>query len=175
MDIIAQLVRKIKKCRVDQPDKLLVLIGKLQTHKDINQGEVESDLIFYGLALGLEKIADHRIFNLHSDETLNVLSDQIKEIEIREGLDEGEFYPRGDPDSPEDYQALNIEFQYRIDEIRAEVMQEFEDDEMADLFIDKNKEYIHRFHSGWRILEKDNPEELKEIDEHEKEELDEFL
>jgi len=38
MNIIAQLVRKMKKCRVDQPEKLLVLIGKLQTHKDINQG-----------------------------------------------------------------------------------------------------------------------------------------
>jgi hypothetical protein len=175
MDIIVQLVRKIKNCRLDQPDKLLVLIGKLQTHKDINQGAVESDLIFYGLAFGLEKIADHRIFHLHSDETLNILSDQIREIEIREGLDEGEFYERGDPDSPEDYQALNIEFQFRIDEIRAEVMQEFEEEEMADLFIDKSKEYIRRFHSGWRILEKNNPEALTEIDEHEKDELSEFL
>jgi hypothetical protein len=54
-------------------------------------------------------------------------------------------------------------------------MQEFEEEEMADLFIDKNKEYICRFHSGWRILEKDNQEALKEIDEHEKEELSEFL
>ena len=175
MDVIVQLVRKIKKCRVNQPDKLLVLIGKLQTHKDINQGANESGLIFYGLALALEKIADHRIFNLHSDETLNVLSDQIEEIKKREGLDEDEIYVRGDPDSPEDYQALNIEFQYRIDEIRAEVMQEFEEEEMADLFIDKNKEYICRFHSGWRILEKDNQEALKEIDEHEKEELSGFL
>ena len=54
-------------------------------------------------------------------------------------------------------------------------MQEFEEDEMADLFINKNNEYIRRFHSGWRILEKDNPEALKEIDEYEKEELSEFL
>ena len=77
MDVIVQLVRKIKKCRVNQPDKLLVLIGKLQTHKDINQGANESGLIFYGLVLALEKIADHRIFNLHSEETLNLLSDQI--------------------------------------------------------------------------------------------------
>ena len=175
MDIIVQLARKINKCRVDQPDKLLVLIGKLQTHKDINQGAMESDLIFYGLAFGLEKIADHRIFHLQSDETLSILSDEIEEIKKREGLDEDEFYARGDPDSPEDYQALNIEFQYRIDEIRAEVMQEFEEDEMADLFIDKNKEFIRKFHNGWRILEKDNSEMLKEIDEHEKEELDEFL
>ena len=175
MDIIAQLIRKIKKCRVDNPDQHLVMIGKLKAHKDINQGAVESGLIFYGLALGLEKIADHRIFNLHSDETLNVLCDQIEEIKKREGLDEDEFYARGDPDSPEDYQALNIEFQYRIDEIRGEVMQEFEEEEMADLFIDNNKEYIRRFHSGWRLLEKDNPEALKEIDEHEKEELSDFL
>jgi hypothetical protein len=175
MDIIVQLVRKVKKCRLDQPDKLLVLIGKLQTHKDINQSAVESGLIFYGLALALEKIADHRIFNLHNDETLNVLSDKIEVIKEREGLDEDEFYARGDPDSPEDYQALNIEFQFRTDEIRAEVMQEFEEEEMADLFIDKSKEYIRRFHSGWRILEKDNPKVLKEIDEHEKEELSDFL
>ena len=175
MDIIAQLIRKIKRCRVDNPDQLLVMIGKLKAHKDINQGVVASGLIFYGLALGLEKIADYRVFNLDNDEILNVISDKIEEIKKREGLDEDEFYVRGDPDSPEDYQALNIEFQFRIDEIRAEVMQEFEEDEMADLFINKNNEYIRRFHSGWRILEKDNPEALKEIDEYEKEELSEFL
>ena len=175
MDIIAQLARKIKKCRVSQPDQMLTLIIKLQTHKDINQGNDESDLIFFGLALGLEKISDHRIYNLHSDETLNVLSDEIKEIEIREGLDEDEFYPRGDPDSPEDYQALNIEFQHRIDEIRAEVMEEFEENEMAELFMENRKEFIRKYHSGWRILEKDNPEALEEIDEHEKEDLSEFI
>ena len=92
---------------------------------------MESGLIFYGLTLGLEKIADYRFFNLDNDETLNVISDKVEEIKKREGLDEDEFYARGDPDSPEDYQALNIEFQFRIDEIRAEVMQEFEEDEMA--------------------------------------------
>ena len=175
MDIIAQLVRKIKKCRIDNPDQLLVLIGKLQTHKDINQETKASDLIFFGLALGLEKVSDYRTSYLSNDSLLNELGDKIENVVKREGLGENGFYKIGDPSAPEDYNALNIEYDHRLNELTAEVMKEFGENEMTDLFLDNTKEYFRRLHSGWRILEKDNPEVLKEIDEHEKEELDEFL
>ena len=152
-----------------------MLIGKLKVCREIYNDTVEPDLFFHGLAVGLEKVSDYRIYHLHSDKRLNELNDKIDKIKTREGLDTDDIYELGDPDSPEDYQALNIEFQHRIDEISAEVMNEFEEDEMADLFFNNTKEYSRRYHSGWRILEKDNPEALKEIDESEKDEMEGFL
>lgn len=175
MDKVHQLVRDIRKCRVDTPDKLCVLIGKLKTYREVYQDTIEPDLFFHGMAVGLEKVSDYRIYHLHSDKRLNELDNKIEEIKTREGLGTEDIYERGDPDSPEDYQALNIELQHRIDEISAAVMKEFEEEEMADLFFNKTKEYTRRYHSGWRILEKDNPGALKEIDESEKDEQAGFL
>jgi hypothetical protein len=36
------------------------------------------------------------------------------------------------------------------------------------------KEFIHRYHNGWRVLEKNNSETLKEIDKQENHDLKEF-
>jgi hypothetical protein len=175
MDNIHKLIREITEYRLDTLDKLCVLFGKLQAYREINQETIEPDLIFYGLAVGLEKITDYRIFELQDDDRLNELSNRIEEIKKREGLDTLEIFEPGDPDSPEDYQALNIEFTHRINEIAVEIMKEFDEKEMADLFTANFKEYIRRYHKGWRILEKDNQEMLQEIDESEQEELEDWL
>jgi hypothetical protein len=102
------------------------------------------------------------------------LNIKIKEIQEREGLDDDEFFDRGDPDSPEDYQALNIEFEQRIDEIRIDILSEFGEDELAELFLNNRMLYIKRCYAGWKVLEKDDPIKLKDIDQNEKEELDEL-
>ena len=99
---------------------------------------------------------------------------KIKEIQEREGLDDDEFFDRGDPDSPEDYQALNIEFEHRIDEIRIDILSEFGEDELAELFLNNRMQYIKRYYAGWRVLEKDDPDILKEIDEDERLEMGEL-
>ena len=174
MDVITELVREIKKCKVTELEKVSSLFRELQVFRDTSDDSIDSDLIFFGLANGLEKISDYRIFELHNDVRLNELNTKIKEIQEREGLEDDEFFVRGDPDTPEDYQALNIEFEHRIDEIRIDILSEFGEDELAELFLNNRMEYVKRYYNGWRVLEKDNPDILKEIDEDERLEMGEL-
>ena len=174
MDAVAELVREIKKCKVTELEKVSSLFRELQVFRDTSDDSIDPDLIFFGLANGLEKISDYRIFELHNDVRLNELNAKIKEIQEREGLDDDEFFVRGDPDTPEDYQALNIEFEHRIDEIRIDILSEFGEDELAELFLNNRMEYVKRYYNGWRVLEKDNPDILKEIDEDERLEMGEL-
>ena len=174
MDVVTELVREIKKCKVTELEKVSSLFRELQVFRDTSDDSTDPDLIFFGLANGLEKISDYRIFELHNDVRLNELNKKIKEIQEREGLDDDEFFVRGDPDTPEDYQALNIEFEHRIDEIRIDILSEFGEDELAELFLNNRMEYVKRYYNGWRVLEKDNPDILKEIDEDERLEMGEL-
>jgi len=123
--------------------------------------------------MGLEIVSDYRILKLQNDDRLNELSNKIEKIKEREGLQEDEYFEPGNPDTPEDYQALNIEFDHRVDEIKADIMREFGEDELSVLFSNNRKEYIQRYYNGWRILERDDPDILKEIDEEEQDELEE--
>jgi hypothetical protein len=173
MEEIQRLATEIKKCPLDQSDRIPPLIEKLQDQRRACTVKTELDLIFYGVARGLEIISDHRIFGLHLDDRLNELSEKIEKIEEREELEECEHFESGDSDTPEDYQALNIEFNYRVDEIKASIMQEFGENELSGLFMNNRKGYIQRYYSGWRILEKGNPAILKDIDAEEQEVLEE--
>ena len=174
MDVVTELVREIKKCRITELEKLSNLIRELQVFRDTSDHSIDPDLIFFGLATGQKKISDYRIFELHNDVRLNELNIKIKEIREREGLEDNEFFVRGDPDSPEGCQALNIEFEHRIDEIMIDILSEFDEDELAELFMNNRMLYIKRYYAGWRVLEKDDPIKLKDIDQNEKEELDEL-
>ena len=174
MDLVAELVREIKKCKINELEKVSNLIRELQVFRDTSDDSINSDLIFYGLATGLEKISDYRIFELRNDIQLNELSTKIKKVQEREGLDDDEYFVRRDPDSPADYQALIVEFEHRIDEIRIDILSEFDEDELAELFLNNRMQYIKRYYNGWRVLDKDDPDKLKDIDKKEKEELDEL-
>ena len=174
MDVVAELVREIKKCKIKELEKVSNLFRELQVFRDTSDDSIDPDLIFFGLATGLEKISDYRIYELRTDDRLNKLNTKIKEIQEREGMDDDEHFIRGDPDSPEDYQALNIEFEHRIDEIRVDIMSEFDEEELADLFATDRMQYIKRYYTGWRVLEKDDPDMLKEIDQNEKLEMNEL-
>ena len=175
MDVVTELVREIKKCKITELENLSHLIRELQVFRDTSDHSIDPDLIFFGLATGLEKISDYRIFELHNDVRLNELNIKIKEIREREGLEDNEFFVRGDPDSPEDYQALNIEFEHRIDEIRIDILIKFGEDELAELFLNNRMQYIKRYYDGQRVLEKDDPDVLKEIDEDERMEMGELV
>ncbi len=174
MDVVAELVREIKKSKINELEKISNLIRELQVFRDTSDDSIDPELIFFGLATGLEKISDYRIFELRNDIRLNELSTKIKKVQEREGLDDDEYFVRGDPDSPEDYQALIIEFEHRIDEIRIDILSEFDEDELAELFLNNRMQYIKRYYNGWRVLDKDDPDKLKDIDKNEKEELDEL-
>ena len=104
---------------------------------------------------------------------MNELSDQISKIQEREGIDDLDSFMLGDPDSPEDYQALNIEFEHRLDEIRRDIMKEFDEEGMAGIFWNNRKEYYKRFYSGWRMLEKGNLKMLNEIEDLERADMSE--
>ncbi len=172
MDEIQRLIKEIQSCKIYQTDRIASLIEKLRILRDTNPAAL--DLVLYGIALGIEKISDNRIYEERIDAGLKKLSEKIKEIKIREGLEEGEIFPPGDPDTPEDYQVLNIELNHRIDEINADIMREFGEDEMAELFMNNRNKFIPRYHNGWRTLERDTPEACKEIDEQEKLDLEEL-
>ena len=172
MDEIQRLTRKIKKCTLYHYSRVSHLIGKLQNQREICTEKIELDLIFYGVARGLEIVSDYRILKLQNDDRLNELSNKIEKIKEREGLQDDEYFEPGNPDTPEDFQAFNIEFDHRVDEIKADIMREFGENEISGLFMNNRKEYIHRYYSGWRILERDNPGILKEIDEEELEDLE---
>ena len=174
MDVVTELVREIKKCKITELEKVSTLIRELQVFRDTSDDSIDPDLIFFGLATGLENISDYRIFELRNDIRLNELSTKIKKVQEREGLDDDEYFVRRDPDSPEDYQALIVEFEHRIDEIRIDILSEFDEDELAELFMNNRMLYIKRYYAGWRVLEKDDPIKLKDIDQNEKEELDEL-
>ena len=168
MDEIDRLVREIKKSKIKEPERVSYLLGKLQVYRDTSNDSIDPDLILFGLAGGLEKISDYRIYELHNDDRLNELNSKIKKEHEREGLDDDVHFVRGDPDSPEDYQALNIEFNHRIEEIRIDVMKEFGEEKLVELFVNNRKEYIRQYYNGWRVLEKDNPDKLEDIDESER-------
>jgi len=174
MDVVAELVREIKKCKITELEKVSTLIRELQVFRDTSDDSIDPDLIFFGLSTGLENISDYRIFELRNDIRLNELSTKIKKVQEREGLDDDEYFVRRDPDSPEDYQALIVEFEHRIDEIMIDILSEFDEDELAELFLNNRMQYIKRYYNGWRVLEKDDPIKLKDIDQNEKEELEEL-
>ena len=61
-----------------------------------------------------------------------------------------------------------------IDKIRIDILSKFGEDELAELFLNKRMQYIKRYYDGQRVLEKDNPDILKEIDEDERLEMGEL-
>jgi hypothetical protein len=101
-----KVVREIKRVNKGNPQKISLMIGRLQSLRDTSPESINPDLFLFGIATGLEKICDYRVYDLHNDDRLNELNTKIKEIQGREGLDDDEYFVRRDPDTPEDYQAL---------------------------------------------------------------------
>ncbi len=174
MNTLIKLIREIRKCKPRKPDKVSQLIGKLQVYRDTSPEPIDPDLIFFGLATGLEKFSDCKTYDDHYDDRLNELSEKIEGVLEREGLGVDGYFKPGDPDSPEDYQSLNIEFDHRLDEILRDIIYEFGEKELGDLFWNDRKEYVKRYYNGWRIVEKDNPKLLEEINGYEILSMDEL-
>ena len=61
-----------------------------------------------------------------------------------------------------------------IDKIRIDILSKFGEDALAELFLNKRMQYIKRYYDGQRVLEKDNPDILKEIYEDERLEMGEL-
>jgi hypothetical protein len=95
-------------------------------------------------------IAEDAVMLAHDKDTLSALNQQIREIEKREGLEEGEYWPIGE--GPEDYQRLNREATALYDKVHdtvfTTVLRRYQLDDLADMYEETREEYERIFDSG---------------------------
>ncbi len=175
MEKIIQLIRNVQSCQGKEFEKLSELIRKLQRMRSFSMAPEYHNLIFYGIALALEKLSDHKVNEVRDDQQLQEINQKIVAIKNEVGLEEGKTFESGNPNSPEEYQALNAEYNYRIDEIKFEIMLDFAEEEIGRLFSNNRKSYLRKYYKGWKALEADNPKVLEEITKQELAVQKEFL
>lgn len=103
----------------------------------------------------LEGVWDDRSFAGAYTEHLRAVQEAMEAIERREGLQRGHYWARGD--EPEDYRALNDEYERIHDARLVEVMREFGESELADLFANDRSAYDALREAGRRsVFEAEN-------------------
>ncbi len=175
MENIIPLIRNVQSCQGKEIEKLSELIRKLQRMRSFSMAPDYHNLIFYGIALALEKLSDYKINEVQEDNELQEINKKIIAIKKEAGMEEGKTFEIGNPNSPEEYQALNAEYSFRVDEIKFEIMLDFAEEEMGRLFSNNRKSYLRKYYKGWKALEADNPKMLEEITQQELEVQKEFL
>ena len=163
MDEVFDIIHEIVKAKSFQGERLDSLVRQLQSKRG-TQG-LPITPFFFGIAKGIEKIAEDKIYSGKGDPILDEITKKIEAIEEREGLEEDEHFLPDNPDTPEDYQAQSIEFDARRSMIVAEVMIGYGESDMAEKYLNNPMGYKRLYYAGWRVVEKDNPVALKVIDE----------
>jgi len=103
----------------------------------------------------LEGVWSDRFFAGAYTEHLRAVQDAMEAIERREGLQRGHYWARGD--EPEDYRALNEEYERIHDAQLVEVMREFGEGELADLLAKDRSAYDTLREAGRRsVFEAEN-------------------
>jgi len=166
MTEIYNLIKSLKSIPIAEYKNIEIYIMKLQVFKSFYlEGK---DLIFYGLDQCFKKVLDIQIYDLNFDAKLLQISKKIKDLEESYGLDEAEFFKSGDADTPEEFQALDMEYEYRKDELFFEIMIHYQEEEMANLYMTRRKSYMSKLYKGWKLFESDSPLNIKRIDGIEK-------
>jgi hypothetical protein len=163
MDDALEAIREVVKTPASNGKKLDELVRYIQSKRGTPGLSITA--VFFGIAKGIEKIAEHRIYFGGGDAKLDEINKKIEAIEKREGLEKDEYFLPDNPDTPEAYQAQAIEFDARRCEITAEIMTGYGEDKMADDYLNNPMGYKRIYYAGWRVVEKDNPEAQKVIDE----------
>ena len=163
MDDILNIIHEIVKAKSFQGERLDKLVRELQSKR--GTPGLPTTPFFFGIAKGIEKITEYRIYHGQGDPVLDEITRKIEAIEEREGLEEGEHFLPDNPDTPEDYQAQAIEFDARRSMIVAEVMTGYGENDMVEQYLNNPMGYKRLYYAGWRVVEKDNPVALKVIDE----------
>jgi hypothetical protein len=163
MDDVLDIIQEIVKAKSFQGERLDKLVRELQSKR--GTPGLPTTPLFFGIAKGIEKIAEDRIYHGQGDPQLDEITSKIEAIEEREGLEEGEHFLPDNPDTPEDYQAQSIEFDARRSMIVAEAMTGYGENDMAEKYLNNPMGYKRIYYAGWRVVEKDNPVALKVIDE----------
>lgn len=104
---------------------------------------------FYIVAGCAQAIAESVCFNVDTKKShpeLEKISEKMKKVRKKHGLADDEFWGRGE--GPEEYEALNAEYEAVSDNITADVFREYGEDEMAYLFINDREEYDRRYCEG---------------------------
>lgn len=78
-------------------------------------------------------LAEEITFDRDNDAELVRISNEMRAIEEREGLEDGEFWMLGE--GPDDFILLDEEYERRMHEIQADVFRQYGEDEMADAIL----------------------------------------
>lgn len=125
------------------------ILRAYQDGKKTNTLNIDNDVYFYVVAGMVSAIADDICFDLDTKKRhpeLEKISEKMEKVRKKHGLADDEYWPRGE--GPEEYEALNAEMEAVSDKITADVFRSYNEDEMADLFLNDREEYDRRFLKG---------------------------
>ena len=103
------------------------------------------DDAFYMIASCAERWAG---FRLDTDPELTRLRTAMDAIKQREGLEDGQGFPMDDRETPQDWTALRRQWDRRFDEIRAAILREYGEGDIADLLLTNRRAYTRRYNAG---------------------------
>jgi hypothetical protein len=98
------------------------------------------------------------------------LAAEMKQIEKKHGLTEDEFWFRGK--GPDEYEALNVQYDEVLDKKQGEVFIEFGQNDLAELWEANKQQFLELFEKGRKAIfeSQDIPKALQELaDEYERE------
>jgi len=84
------------------------------------------------------------------DRELDAIQKRIAAFNKAAGLTDDEYWPRGE--GPEEYEAMNVEFEQRMDDIIVEVMREHGEHDLVKLFQDDRDEFDRRIEEDRKRL-----------------------
>jgi len=119
-------------------------------------GAIDGEESCFFIVFGSEIIADRRIM---ADAELNRISAEIRKKEKKYGLKEDEYWPAGE--APDDVETLRAAFDKRRGHILADVLREFGEDEMVDLYLRNEKEFYRRLIRGSLRVHADDDEKVQ--------------
>jgi len=87
-----------------------------------------------------------------ADPTLKEIGEQIKAVEVREGLGEDEEFIPDHPDVPQDWKALNEEYERRWNDVYDrsfhDFLRRYGEDDIADLYLNNRPEWDRLYEEG---------------------------
>ncbi len=112
-----------------------------------DSGTVPPDAGFFLVAHILLAMADE---SLAEDARVRALGHELEVMERDYGLPEEESWAPGE--APEEWEALNIQYEVACDHARADFFRAYGEEQMAELFLHDRASFIRRFESGHRFF-----------------------
>ncbi|MCA9439800.1 MAG: hypothetical protein KC964_03270, partial [Candidatus Omnitrophica bacterium] len=113
-------------------------------HQRGKEDEFTEDEFFYFITTSIETLTEDKLDELY----FSKYAEPLKEIRLREGLEEDHFWKPDDPSMPEDYRQLLDEFRTEKREILAKMFQNFGESELGEMVVDRHSEYLEQREKG---------------------------